>query len=150
TAAERPVIFTLAFLDREVVYAGDAPAHQAVLIEFPVLVAVAAKPVAAVVMPLVGKAHGDAVLAECPDFLDQALIEFAAPFARQKCFDGGATLENLRTIAPAAVGRVGERDAGRISRVPGVFGHSYFLCGALGGEGGKRRAIHLTAPRFAM
>jgi hypothetical protein len=32
------------------------------LVEFPVLVAVAAEPVAAVVVPLIGKAYGDAVL----------------------------------------------------------------------------------------
>jgi hypothetical protein len=32
------------------------------LVEFPVLVAIAAEPVAAVVVPLIGKAYGDAVL----------------------------------------------------------------------------------------
>src|SRR5438046_175105 len=44
TPPERPVILALAFLDRQVVDAGDAPAHQAVLVELPVLVAVAAEP----------------------------------------------------------------------------------------------------------
>src|SRR4029077_2048058 len=78
-AAERPVILPLALRDRQIVDAGDAQAHQAVLVEFPILVAVAAEPIAAVVMPFIGKAHGDAVLAERPDFLDQAVVELALP-----------------------------------------------------------------------
>ena len=112
------MIFPLAFLDRKVVDAGNAPAHEAVLVKFPILVAVTAKPVAAVVMAFVGEAHGDTVVAECPDFLDQAVVELAAPFARQKCFDGGATLDELRAIAPATIRRVGECDPSGLSRVP--------------------------------
>jgi hypothetical protein len=66
TAAERPVIRALALLDREVVDAGDAQAHQAAVVELPVLVAVAAEPIAAVVVPFVGEAYGNAILAEKP------------------------------------------------------------------------------------
>src|SRR3984893_10431348 len=51
TAAKRPVIFALALPDREVVYAGDAQAHKAMRIELPVLVAITAKPVAAIIVP---------------------------------------------------------------------------------------------------
>ena len=138
-AAERPVVFALALLDRKIVDAGDAQAHQAVLVEFPVLVAVAAEPVAAVVVPLIGEAHGDAVVAERPDFLDQAVVELAVPFARQERLDGLATLEELGAVPPAAVGRVGERNARRIARIPGVLGHARLLRGGLGGERGKRR-----------
>src|SRR3954447_7389079 len=83
-AAERPVILTLAFVDREVVDAGDAQPHQALLVEFPVLVAVAAEPVAAVVVPFIGEAHGDAIVAERPHLLDQAVVELAVPLARQE------------------------------------------------------------------
>jgi hypothetical protein len=61
-SAERPVVFALALFDRQIVDAGDAQTHQSMLVEFPVLVAVAAEPVAAVVVPLIGKAYGDAVL----------------------------------------------------------------------------------------
>ena len=139
-AAERPVILPLAVLDRRVVDAGDAQAHQALLVELPVLVAVAAKPVAAVVVPLIGEAHGDAVLAKGPDFLDQPVVELAVPFARQERLDGLATLEELGAVAPAAVGRVGERDASRIAGVPRVLGQACLLRGGLGGERGKRRA----------
>jgi hypothetical protein len=61
-AAERPVVFAVALSDQQIIDAGDAQTHQAMLVEFPVLVAVAAEPVAAVVMPFIGKAYGDAVL----------------------------------------------------------------------------------------
>src|ERR1700730_12269906 len=81
-AAERPVVFALALFDRQIVDAGDAQTHQAMFVEFPVLDAIAAEPVAAVVVPLIGKAYGDAVLSIGPDLLDQAVIEFALPFAR--------------------------------------------------------------------
>ena len=65
-AAERPVVFALGLGDRQVVDARDPQAHQAVLVELPVLVAVAAEPLAAVVVPFIGEAHGDAVAREGP------------------------------------------------------------------------------------
>ena len=43
------------------------------------------EPVATVVVPLVGEAHGDPVLAKGPDFLDQAIVELTVPLVRQKC-----------------------------------------------------------------
>ena len=57
TATERPMKLPIAFLDGEVVNAGDASLHQAMLIELPILVAVTAEPIAAIVVPFVGKAH---------------------------------------------------------------------------------------------
>src|SRR5215467_7951400 len=93
TAAKRPKIFPLALLDREVIYAGNAPAHKALLIEFPVLVAVAAKPAAAIIMPFVGKTHRDDVVPVRPDFLDQAVVKLTEPDANQDCFDGSAPLK---------------------------------------------------------
>src|SRR3546814_7903965 len=44
TTAQRPAEQALALADRQVVDAGDARVHQAVRVEFPVLVAVAAEP----------------------------------------------------------------------------------------------------------
>ena len=52
TTTKRPVVAALAVSDRKIVDAGNAQAHQAVLVEFPILVAVAAKPITAVVVPL--------------------------------------------------------------------------------------------------
>src|SRR5262249_272064 len=138
------MIFPLALLDREVIYAGNAPAHKALLIEFPVLIAVAAKPAAAIIMPFVGKTHRDAVLAEGPDFLDQAVVKLTEPLARQERFDGSAPLKKFRAIAPATIGRIGKWDGGWVAGVPCVVGHSYLLCGGLGREGRKRRAAHLS------
>jgi hypothetical protein len=145
-AAERPVVFALAFLDRKIVDAGDAKAHQAVLVELPVLVAVAAKPVAAVVVPFIGEAHGDAVVAEGPDFLDQAVVELAVPLTRQERLNGLATLKELGAVPPAAVGRVRERNASRIARVPRVLGHAHLLRGGFSAERGKRRTAHGCGP----
>src|SRR3974377_2236606 len=86
-------------------------------------------------MPFVGETHRDAVLAEGPDFLDQAVVKLTAPLARQERFDSGAALKKFRAIAPAAVGCIGKRDASRVARVPCIFGHSHLLCGGLGCEG---------------
>src|SRR5579864_4958288 len=116
--------------------------HQAVFIEFPVLVAIATKPTAAIVMPFVGEADRDSVPAERPDLFDQAVVKLAVPFARQKCLDFRATPEKLRAIAPAAVGRIGKRDPSGIPRVPCVFGHSRLLRCGLDIEGWQWRAIH--------
>src|SRR5215475_10283938 len=104
TAPERPMIFAFAFLDRQVVDAGDAKAHQPLIVELPIFIAIAAKPVAAVVMPFIGEAHGDTVPAESPDFLDQPVIKLARPFARQEGFDGVAPMDELGAVPPAAVG----------------------------------------------
>ena len=56
---------------KQIVNAGDAQAHQAVGVELPVLVAMAAKPLAAVIVPFIGEPHRDAVLAKGPELLDQ-------------------------------------------------------------------------------
>src|SRR5258708_6614501 len=80
-AAERPMILALALHDRKVVDAGDAQPHQAMRVELPILVTVAAEPVSAVVVRLVGEAHGDAVAMERPELLDQAIVELPVPLA---------------------------------------------------------------------
>src|SRR5262245_37503147 len=60
--AERPMILTLALLDRLIVDAGDTQPHQTLLVELPILVAIAAEPEPAVVVPFIGEAHGDAIV----------------------------------------------------------------------------------------
>src|SRR5207253_6344850 len=62
--AERPMIFAIALRDGSIIDAGDAKPHQAMLVEFPVLIAVTAEPTAAVILPLIGEAYRDAVLAK--------------------------------------------------------------------------------------
>src|SRR5689334_6252798 len=92
-SAERPMILAIGFPDRQVVDAGDPKPHQALRVEFPVLVAVTAEPGPAVVVPLIGKAHRNTVLAKCPKLLDQAIVELAAPFACQECHDVVAAVQ---------------------------------------------------------
>src|SRR5262245_49860562 len=137
TPAEWPVIFALAILDRQVVDAGDAPPHQAVLVELPVLVAIAAKPVAGIVVPFICKAHGDPIVTKHPDFLDQPIIELAIPFAREKRLDLLAAVNELGAVAPDAVDGIAEGDTGGVARVPGIFGEAHLLRGGLRRERGQ-------------
>src|SRR5712671_4277675 len=148
TAAERPVILAPALLDRDIVDAGDAKPHQAVLVELPILVAVAAEPKPAIIVPLIGEAHGDAVFVKGPDFLDQPVIELAVPLARQEGSNGPAPLLKFRAVTPAAVDRVRERDARGIARIPRVLRHACLLRGGLGGKARQRRAVHRMVAHF--
>jgi hypothetical protein len=118
--AELPEILAVDFLDRQVVDAREPSPHQTILSEFPVLVTVGTEPVARVVVPLVGEADGDPVLRERPQLLDQPVVELARPFACQEGDDRSPTLEELGTVAPDAVGGIGQRDACRIAAVPTV------------------------------
>ena len=61
-----PAELSLRFLDRQVVYAGEAAFHVAGLVKLPILVAVGAIPLAGIVVPFVFEPHGDAVVAERP------------------------------------------------------------------------------------
>ena len=79
--AKRPMIFTLALLNREVIDASDSKPCEPMLIVVPILISIGTKPVAAIVMALVGEADGDSVLSERPEFLDQAVVMLARPFA---------------------------------------------------------------------
>src|SRR5580693_1965078 len=140
--AERPAVLALVLEYRQVVDAGDTHSHQAVLVELPVLVPIAAKPMPAVVVPLVSESDRDTVAGECPQLLDQAIVELAVPFAYQEGLDGLAAAEELRAVAPAAVGRIGERHTLGIPGVPGVFGQAHFLRRGLGIERRERGSIH--------
>ncbi len=82
-----PAELALCFADRQVIDGGDAPLHEALDIEFPVLVPVGAKPLARIIVPLVGEAHGDALCGEGPDLLDQPVVQFARPLAREELLD---------------------------------------------------------------
>src|SRR5690242_13060962 len=55
TASERPAVLAVGLFDGKIIDAGDAPPHQAMLVKFPVLIAVASKPEAAVIVPLIGE-----------------------------------------------------------------------------------------------
>ena len=111
-------------------------------IEFPVLVAIASEPIAAIVMPFIAEAHGDAILAKSPNLFDQAIVELARPFAGQKRFDLCTAMDEFGAVAPAAVGCVGEGHARGIAAVPRILGEPRLFSGGLGVKGGKRRSRH--------
>jgi len=90
---ERPVIFPVGFVDRQIVDGSKASLHHASLIKLPVLVSVGPEPVAAVVMPLISEAHGNSVIGEGPEFLDQAIIQLLVPFACEEGDDLGAPID---------------------------------------------------------
>ncbi len=94
-ARRGPVKTAVFFGDRNIVDAGFAAAHQAVLVELPLLVAVGAMPLAGVVVPLILKPHRDAVAVKRPEILDQAILVLLRPFAGEERNDRGAALENL-------------------------------------------------------
>src|SRR3954468_16271073 len=140
--SDRPMVLSVRVPDGQVIDAGDANGHETLGIEFPVLVAVAAEPLTAVVMPLVREANRDAVLVEGPELLDQPVAQLTLPLAREERFDLVAALQKLAAVSPATVDRVREGNAARISIVPGVLGHARFLRRGLDVEGGKGRAGH--------
>src|SRR6516165_11429177 len=86
-----PEELAVTFGDGDVVDAGLPPTHQAVVVEFPQLVAVAAEPLARVVVPLVLEAHRDAALVEGPQRLHQPIVSFPLPFPGQELLDLAAT-----------------------------------------------------------
>ena len=100
-AAERPVVFAVGFLDRQVVDACMPMRHEARFVELPVLVAIAAKPAARIVVPLVGKAHGDAVFGKGPQFLDEPIVQLARPLALQELANGFTPNGKFGAVAPA-------------------------------------------------
>ena len=94
-AAEHPMIFAIRFLDWKIIDARKSQPHQAIIIELPILVAVGAIPVSRVVVPLVGEAHGDAIIRESPKLFDQAVVEFFRPFTREKSDDVLSSVHKL-------------------------------------------------------
>src|SRR5262252_6338112 len=101
TAPERPMILALRFLDRKVVDGGKPCGHEPVVIELPVLIAIGAIPVTRVVVPLVSEAHRNAVPGECPQFLDEPIVQFLGPLARQESNDFVSSVDELRAVPPS-------------------------------------------------
>ena len=66
TAAQGPMIFAFVFPNRQVIDAGNAPVHITLLVKFPVLISVRAKPISGIIMPFVSKSNRDPVASEGP------------------------------------------------------------------------------------
>ncbi len=139
-----PKKLPLVFPDPDIVDAGFAPAHQALLVELPVLVTVGTEPVSGIVMPFVLETHRDPVIGEGPQFLDQPVLMLLGPFSAEELDDRGAALKKLGAISPDAVFGVGERNLFRIAGISAIFRAAHLLNGGLTGEGRKRWARHDT------
>src|SRR5215469_9924777 len=139
-AAEWPAEFPFGLRDRKIVDAREAALHQAGLVEFPVLVAVAAEPAPRVVVPLVSEAHRDAVACARPQFLDEPVVELPGPLALQERAHLIPPRGELRAISPARILRVHLHDALGIAGVPGILGHTHLLGSRLEGERRDGRA----------
>src|SRR5215831_2719972 len=85
-------------------------------------------------MPFVAEPDGNAVGAEGPQLLDQAIVEFPGPLARQERHDLVAALEEFRPVSPMAVRRIGQRHPLGVAAVPAVLGGAHLLRRLLFGE----------------
>lgn len=145
-AAKRPAKPALGFSDRTFVDAGMAGSHQAVLGEFPVLVAIGAEPLTAVIAILIGVAHCDPVSCEGPELLDQAVLQFLIPLAGQEGFGFGTVCNEFNAVAPPRVQGIGESDFRGIAGIPAIFRKADLFDGALLRERGKGGTRQLLAP----
>lgn len=68
------MVLAIALANRRIVDTRKAAAHQTILAKVPILVAIGAKPIAAVVVPLIGEAYRYAVLPEAPQLLDKPIV----------------------------------------------------------------------------
>src|SRR5262249_46428354 len=134
-AEDAPVLLGYA----DVVNAGLAPAHQAVLAELPQLVAVAAPPLPGGIVALVLEAHGDAVALEAPHVLAQRVVELAGPLGPQELHDLRTPAAEQTALPPHRSPGVGERDPVRLTGGPVVLGGLDLLARGLLGERRKRR-----------
>src|SRR5262245_3786144 len=104
------MVLALFSRDRQVVDAGNSSPHQSVDIEFPIFITIAAEPIKAVVMPLIGKAHCNTIFMESPNLFDQPVVKFAVPFAGQERDDGLAAHQKFSSIPPNTVRTISESD----------------------------------------
>src|SRR4051812_16977279 len=127
TSAKQPTKLSVRFVDRKIVYAGKTLSHQSMLIELPVLIAIGPKPVARVVLPLVRKANCDSIAIECPELLDQAIVQFLLPLAGEESDNLVTAVDEFRSISPLGINRVGQRHPFWIPGVPTIFCQAHFL-----------------------
>src|SRR5262245_27303609 len=110
---ERPLGFSfpaespLAFLDGQIIDAGEAELHVTKFVELPILVAVSPIPLARVVVEFILETNRDAIAGEGPKRFLQTIVEFTVPFAAEEFDDLRAAMEKFGAVAPFGVLRVG-------------------------------------------
>ena len=132
-----PVVFAVGFFDGKVVDGSITLLHQPCGVIVPVLVPVGTEPVAAVVMPLVSEAYGNTIFGECPELIDQTVIQFACPLSLQEGDDRRTSNHKLASITAATIMGVAQRDLFGVASVPTVLGHPNLLDSGVEREGRK-------------
>src|SRR4051812_6070454 len=101
SAPERPMKLAIGCVDWQIIDARKAPLHQTVLSKLPVLIAIGAKPIPGLVVPLIRKADGDAVVEKGPEFFDEPVFQLARPLTGQEGDDLLPPICELGAIAPS-------------------------------------------------
>lgn len=70
---------TILLGDGDVVDAGLSASHQPVFVELPQFIAIGPMPLPSNIVPFVLETHRNAISAERPQLLDQAVVEFLFP-----------------------------------------------------------------------
>src|SRR5580700_3999987 len=99
TSSQCPLVLVLRLFDWQTVDASQPQAHQPVLIELPILIAIRAKRIPGVVVPFIGTAHRDMIPLERPELFDQPIVQLFCPIAPEKatipCCNSCGTGESL-------------------------------------------------------
>src|SRR4051812_18443072 len=85
----RAEVAAIGLVDEDVVDACLAASHVALIVELPLLVAVATPPLPRRVPALVLKAHRDSIIRERPEVLSKRVFELAIPLATEERHDRG-------------------------------------------------------------
>ena len=95
-----PVKLALRLFDRQVIDAGVPRIHQTLGVKFPILIAVSTKPTSRVVVIFIGKANRDAIAGECPQLLDQPVVEFSVSTSAEEGNDLLSPVDELGAVSP--------------------------------------------------
>ena len=101
TPPKRPAVFPIDLQNGQVVDRSKSHGHQSIIVEFPVFIAVRAIPVTRIIAPLVSETYGDPVRGKRPHFLDESVIQFLGPLAREESDDFISSIDELRAVPPS-------------------------------------------------
>ena len=100
------MIFSVRFFDRKIIDAREPQTHQAIVVVFPIFVAVRPIPVARVVVPLVSKPNGNAISGESPKLFDQPIVELLCPLTGKEGDDFLCGRHKFGAVSPSGIHRV--------------------------------------------
>ncbi len=134
-AAEFPVKLPFGITNRQIVDAGEALAHQAGVIEHPVLVAIGTIPLPGPVVEFIRVANGNPVFGEGEQFLDQTIVQLPPPLRGEEADNLCPSSDEQVPVSPGTVFRLGQGDLLGIAAIPAIFGKAHLLGGRFMGKG---------------